>query len=256
MRSFLLICVVLLFCVCFQPGLLRADESAVKVDQGDIVWSQADGSRNQIYFTTFLSKKNAWSTPVKVTDDEYRNGYPTIDAGADGSKLLAWVAGSGSNYTIHYSVATEGTWSKSAVIPSSLKVNLAPSVMIDTSGQKWVVWSGNDGGQDEIYYSRSTGSSWTAPALVNTPNEVPDVLPEISLNRNNIPQVIWTGHRNGAYVKLLSTWNGTSWSPETEVEDSSQAAETAKNASITNMPAFIEQPDKAFVRVYKFSAVK
>jgi hypothetical protein len=256
MRSFLLLYVVILFCVCFQPGLLRADGSAVRVDQGDIVWSQSDGSRNQIYFTTFSSEKNAWNAPVKVTDDEYRNGYPTIDAGADGSKLLAWVAGSGADYKIHYSVGTEGAWSKSAVIPSSLKVNLAPSAMIDSSGQKWVAWSGNNGGQDEIYYSRYNGSSWTAPALVNTPNEVPDVLPEISLNGNNIPQVTWIGHRHGVYVKLLSTWDGKGWSSETKIQDSSQTTETAKNAAISNMPAFIEEPDKAFVRVYRFSAVK
>jgi hypothetical protein len=256
MRSFPLMCVVLLSCFCFQPGLLRADDSAVKVDQGDIVWSQADGSRNQIYFTTFLSEKNTWSTPVKVTDDEYRNGHPTIDAGADGSKLLAWVAGSGANYKIHYSVGTEGIWSKAAVIPSSLKVNLAPSVLIDTAGQKWVVWSGDDGGQDEIYFSRYIGNSWTVPALVNTPNEVPDVLPEISLNGDNIPQVTWTGYRNGAYVRLQSTWQGNSWSAETEVQYSSPTTETAKNASISNLPSFIEQPDKAFVRVYKFSSVK
>jgi hypothetical protein len=258
MRSYLLKCVVsfILYVFCFQPVFLRAGDSVVNVDQGDIVWSQTDGARNQIYFTTFLSEKNIWSTPVKVTDDEYRNGHPTIDAGTDGSKLLAWVAGSGANYKIHYSIGTEGAWSKSAVIPSSLKVNLAPSVMIDGSGVKWIAWSGNDGGQDEIYYSRFIGNNWTAPALVNAPNEVPDILPEIALNDNNIPQVTWVGHRKGVYVKLMSTWGGESWSAESEGQASSQEKNTHENASIGNMPAFIDQPDKAFVRIYKFSPVK
>ena len=258
MRSFRLMSVfsLFLYCIIFQPVCVRAADSVVKVDQGDVVWSQTDGSHNQIYFTTFLSEKNEWSAPVKVTDDEYRNGHPTIDAGTDGRKVLAWVAGSGSNYMIHYAVGTEGAWSKSAVIPSSLKVNLAPSVMIDDSGQTWVAWSANDGGQDEIYYSRFIGNSWTAPALVNAPNEVPDILPEISLNENKVPQVTWIGHRNGAYVKLQSTWTGQSWSTEAVVQESSQEKDTQENASIGNMPSFIQQPDKAFVRIYKFSSVK
>jgi hypothetical protein len=258
MMGFRLMFVLSLFFygVVFQPDWARADDAAVKVDKGDIVWTQTDGSRNQIYFTTFSSEKDAWSAPVKVTDDEYRNGNPTVDSGPDGKKVLAWVAGSGSDYMIHYSVGTEGAWSKSAAIPSTLKVNLAPSVMIDGSGQRWVAWSGNDGDQDEIYYSRYVGNNWTAPVRVNSGNEVPDILPEISLNEKGVPQVTWTGYRNGTYIKLKSTFEGDNWTSEMEVEASSEDEETQRTASIENMPSFIEQPDKAFVRIYKFSSVK
>jgi hypothetical protein len=264
MRTFRFLPVFLFFLLLLtlQPGCLLADNSAasVKVDKGDVVWSQRVGADQQIYFSTFLTGQNTWSAPVKVTDDNFKNGHPTIDTGTDGRRWLVWAAGKNTDSALHYSVETNGTWSQAEVVPSTLKVNVSPSVLIDGSGRTWVVWSGNNGGQDEIYCSHYTGKEWTTPVRVNSENEVPDILPVIALNAENIPQVTWYGYRDGAYVRLRSTLSGDSWSPEERVEDSSQNAmqhtETTTNASIENMPSFIERPEKAFVRVYKSSPVK
>jgi hypothetical protein len=241
-----------------RPDCIQAYDAgtAIKIDKGDIVWSESAGAQNQIFFSSFSTEKNTWTAPLKVTDDEFRNGHPAIDAGSDGKKCLVWVAGSDTNYMIHYSVQANNTWSKPATIASTMKVNLSPSVMIDNSGQSWVVWAGNDGGQDEIYYSRFVGGKWTAPIRVNAENDVPDILPEISLSEDKIPKVTWFGYRNGAYVKLQSTWDGKTWTPETSVQQSSEETRAQQSATITNMPAFIKQPDRAYVRIYQSSAVK
>ncbi len=261
---------VLSFFLFFKPDCLYANDlgTVVKVDQGDIVWSQSNGSpslhEGQIYFSTFLKQKDKWSAPVKVTNDQFRNGHPSIDAGADGKKWLVWVAGIQSEYKIHYSIGTNNSWSKPGVIPSSLSVNLSPSVLVDGTGTTWAVWSGNNGGQDEIYYSRYLGNAWTTPMRINAENNVPDIFPAISLNQNKVPQVTWYGYRNGAYEKLQSTWEGNAWSKEVVIQGSSQELSqgspqskgTQVNATIANMPSFIAQPERAFIRVYKSSIVK
>jgi hypothetical protein len=241
-----------------QPGLLHAYDTgtAIKIEKGDVAWSESVGAHNQIFFSSLSTEKNMWTAPVKITDDEFRNGHPAVDAGSDGKKCLVWVAGSDTEYMIHYSVQANNTWSKPAAVASTMKVNLSPSVMIDNSGQSWVVWAGNDGGQDEIYYSKLVGDKWTAPVRLNAQNEVPDILPEISLDENKIPQATWFGFRNGAYVKLHSTWDGKSWTQETEVQQSTAESNVQESASISNMPAFIQEPDKAFVRIYQSSTVK
>ncbi len=234
--------------------------TTVKVNKGDVVWSQMAGTNQQIFFSTFMSAQDTWSTPVQVTKDDYRNGHPALDAGTNGKKWLVWVAGKDTDSSIHYSVEANGAWAETAVVPSPLKVNVSPSVMVDGSGNTWVAWSGNDGGQDEIYCSRYIGQKWTTPVRVNTENDVPDILPEITMNSDNNPQITWYGYRNGSYVKLQSTFTGAAWSNEEVVEEASQNAmqQTGNQtgASIENMPSFIQRPDKAFVRVYKSSPVK
>lgn len=248
----------------FRPQCVFADDSAetlVKVDKGDVVWSKEDGDAQQIYFSSYQSGKSAWSEPVKVTNDFYRNGHPVIDAGKNGNRVLVWTAGSGSDYLIRYSVGKDDTWSEPESIPSQLKENLAPSVVIDKSGATWVVWSANDGGQDEIYFSKYSGGNWTIPMRVNSGNDVPDILPVIALNAKGTPEVTWQGYRHDDYVQLQSTWNGEGWSEEVELEAASEeteetATEPATNASIANMPSFIEHPEHAFLRVYKSSIVK
>ena len=267
---FLSLFVLIVSGLLFRPQGVFADDSAetlVKVDKGDVVWSIEDGEAQQIYFSSYQSGKSGWSEPVKVTNDFYRNGHPVIDAGKSGKRMLVWTAGSGSDYIIRYSVGKDDTWSEPESIPSQLQENLAPSVVIDKSGATWVVWSANDGGQDEIYFAKYSGSNWTIPMRVNSGNDVPDFLPVIALNAKGTPEVTWQGYRHDTYVQLQSTWNGEGWSEEIELEAASEetevaevteetSTETATNASIANMPSFIEHPEHAFLRVYKSSIVK
>lgn len=248
----------------FRPPYVSAEDSTemlVKVDKGDIVWSSGDGDAQQIYFSSYQSGKRVWSDPVKVTNDSYRNGHPVIDAGENDKRVLVWTAGTGSDYIIRYAVGKGDTWSEPASIPAQLQENLAPSVVIDKAGTTWVVWSANDGGQDEIYYAKNSGDSWSVPMRVNSGNDVPDILPVITLNGEGTPQVTWQGYRHGVYVQLQSVWDGEAWSEEVELEPALEetedtATETARNASIANMPSFIERPEEAFLRVYKSSIVK
>lgn len=242
----------------FQPHWTWADsaETLVKVERGDVVWSREDATSQQIYFSSCRSAESGWSSPVKVTNDSYRNGHPVIDTGLNEKSWLIWTAGSGTDYMIRYSVGKDDIWSEPAAIPSQLTVNLAPSVVVDTSAVTWVAWSANDGGQDEIYFSKYSGNTWTTPMRVNSGNEVPDILPEIALNAEGTPLVTWQGFRNGSYVQLQSTWDGEAWSDEVEIQTTSQEIAAEANGSIVNMPSFIEHPEEAFLRVYKSSIVK
>ncbi len=252
--------------LCQPPDVLAGYESAetvVKVDKGDVVWSSGDADGQQVYFSTY--KGGAWSEPVKVTNDAFRNGHPVIDAGKGGERMLVWTTALGGDYTVRFAVGKGDTWTEPASIPYQLKENLAPSVVFDNAGVAWVAWSANDGGQDEIYFSRYAEESWSIPMRINSGNEVPDILPVISLNAKGIPQVTWQGYRHDDYVQLLSTWNGESWSEEIELEVVEEETttemdpdetETVRNASIANMPSFIERPEEAYLRVYKSSVVK
>ncbi len=247
------------------PSLLRADSTGtapqaepgdIKVEAGDIVWSGEDVTGQQIYFTSYHSDKAAWSSPAKVTDDAYRNGHPVIDADQNGKKWLVWIAGSSTDYLIHYAVSKGDGWSVPATIPLQLKVNLAPSVAVDASGAPWVAWSANDGGQDEIYCATYAAGEWTPLMQVNARNRVPDILPKITIDTERGPLVTWQGFRDGSYVRLQSTWNGESWAEEEVVLSETEDSTPAVYRAVVNMPSFIAQPEQAYLRVYASSRVK
>ena len=270
-------------------------DTVVKVEKGDIVWSQSDTSGTQIYFSTYQAGSDSWTEPVKVTDDANKNGHPVIDEDSSGKRWLVWVAGTAGSSMIRYAVDSDGSWSAAQTVPSSLQFNVSPSVVVDNSGNPWVAWSGNSGGQDEIYCSSYQDGSWTTPVQVNSTNEVPDILPEITLDGKGEPQITWQGYRDGDYVQLQSTWDGKKWSDETQVSsttasttststssstattttesststDSSASASAASvgkavaskagdeiSGSISNIPSFVPRPEKAFLRVYKSSVVQ
>lgn len=265
----ILSCVVLVMIgLIAYPVGIPADEipgeTVVKVDKGDVVWSGGEADSQQIYFSTYRSGKGAWSDPVQITDDTLRNGHPVVDAGKDGKRVLVWTTATGNDFVIRYALGENGTWSEPAAIPSQLQENLAPSVIIDREGVIWVVWSANVGGQDEIYYACYAEEKWSLPMRVNGGNDVPDILPVIALNDQGIPQVTWKGYRDDGYVQLQSTWTGETWSEEVAIQDQTATGETdtetaettETNAAIANMPSFIDNPEQAYLRVYKSSIVK
>jgi hypothetical protein len=253
--------------------LVNVGKESLKVEAGDIVWSEQDVTGQQIYFSTFENSKSAWSEPVRISNDGYHNGLPVIDEDQRGRRLVVWTAGSGDDYQLRFSVNSGKSWSEPESMPLQMKVNLAPSVAMDTAGVPWLVWSANNGGQDEIYYARYTKKEWSVPKLVNEANEVPDIMPDLTLGDDGVMTVTWQGFRNGAYVQLQSSWDGSAWTPEV-MEETTKTASNATVAgstttkvkstettaalygTVTNMPSFVADPEHAYLRVYKSSVVK
>lgn len=211
-------------------------QGAENTVQKDIVWSQSDGLRQEIYASAYQA--GAWTEPVKITEDNANNLHPALAVAPDGSRWAFWSAVNPDGISIAYAIGKDGKWSE----PSKLELEdlssaITPSVLIDKSGTVWLVWAGNDGGQDEIYCSRyNESSSWQKPELVNKANTVPDIKPKIGLNEQGVIEVRWEGVRNGKYVLLLSSYTGGHWSPEQQVEQQKQAEETKPE-----LPAFIPE---------------
>jgi hypothetical protein len=200
-------------------GLLAAprDNADAAAVQKELIWSQSDGLRYEIYASSL--KSGAWTNPVKVTDDNANNLHPALAVAPDGTGWAFWSAVNPDGISIKYAVAKDGKWSDPAAVEmEDLSSAITPSALVDKSGVVWLVWAGNDGGQDEIYCSRYVSSAWQKPERVNTANEVPDIKPAIALNTAGQIEVKWEGVRNGKYVPLLSTYAEGHWSSEQQVE--------------------------------------
>jgi len=221
-----------------RTGLLAVLLAAIPCHaaEQEIVWSQNDGLRYEIYHSA--TEEGEWELPEKLTDNNANNMHPAFVIAPDSSRWVFWSAVRPDGISIQYLVGKGGEWSEPMTMNmEGLSSAIAPSVLIDSHGTIWMVWAGNDGSnQDEIYWSRYKGSAWQKPQMVNAANQVPDIRPEISRNKQGKLEVRWQGFRGNTYKDLVSVWDGTAWSAEQEFQ---KEKEPEKEAPV--LPKFVPQ---------------
>ncbi len=229
-----------------------AESSTVPPSSGrdaDVVWIESDGIRHEVFFSTLQDGK--WSSPYQVTDDSFDNLHPVIDRDKQGKRWLFWTASDDGRLSLHYATLSDSEWSDIQDVPVELNSSIAPSIVVDRKGVLWLVWAGNTGGVDDIYWTTLQKGKWSKARTLNKKDEVPDILPEISLSENGTIHVIWKKYIDGRYQDIQSTWDGKKWSAPGIVEGEDMAdQEVLQNENEIVLPGFIKDDDRAFVRMY------
>ncbi|WP_417916296.1 hypothetical protein [Candidatus Electronema sp. JC] len=201
------------------PG--HAAENAVLEE---LVWSQSDGLRQEIYHSARTAA--GWSEPEQLTDNNANNLHPAFVIAPDSSRWIFWSAVNPDGISIEYTVGKAGRWTQPVQLESGHATAITPAALIGPDQTLWLAWAGNDGGQDEIYWSRFVNAAWLPPQQINAANQVPDVKPELLLNKQGQVEVRWQGFRDGKYKWLAAVYAGQGWSPEQDfIEEEEQAAE-------------------------------
>ncbi len=217
--------------------------------QVDAVWVEADGIRHEIFFSTF--SEGTWSDPVQLTDDYFDNLHPVVDRDSHGKHWVFWTASDAGKLTLHYTSSTDDGWADIKEVPVELNSSIAPSVVIAADDVLWLAWAGNTGGQDDIYVTTLHNGEWGKAVMVHPENEVPDILPTITLDAAKQLSVRWKTFQNGAYVTVQSTWDGRKWSSPEQVEAvETTAADSLQAEKDIPVPEFLKDDDRAFVRLY------
>ncbi|CAK8723458.1 Glycosyl hydrolases family 43 [Candidatus Electrothrix laxa] len=217
--------------------------------QQDLVWSQSDGLRHEIFSST--QKDGEWTTPAKVTDNNANNLHPVLCVGSDGTKWFFWSAVRSSGISVEYAVMQNNAWSEPQALPIEQHSAITPSALADKDGGVWLVWAGNDGGNDDIYFSRFQGETWTDPKVVHASNEVPDIKPEIAYNEEGKIEVSWIGFRSKAYKKVASVYtDNTGWSAEQEKLETEEEGVQNEEEQETELPSFLPGDSQFFLKIY------
>ncbi|MCI5131503.1 MAG: hypothetical protein D3904_08245 [Candidatus Electrothrix sp. EH2] len=224
------------------------EKKAVGMQQ-DLVWSQSDGLRYEIFSSS--KKGDEWTSPVKITDNNANNLHPVLDIGADGTKWLFWSAVRPDGISIEYAVFQENSWSDPQKFSVQQHSAITPSVLADKEKGVWLVWAGNDGGNDDIYVSRYDEEKWSDPRIIHAPNEVPDIKPEIAYNDKGKIEVSWIGFRDNSYKKLASVYTDrTGWSPEQEQSEPEQDKEQEEKEQEIVLPSFLPADSQFILKIY------
>ena len=214
----------------------------------ELIWSEVKNNGSAIYSSVY--KEGAWGEKKKLVSDNNLNILPTLSESNSGKKMIVWSRilqeGSNLNYTV---IDTQGN-QKRGSLETPFATNLAPVVIHDSNNTPWLFWSANDGGDDDIYMSRFVSERWTKSIRVNEENDVPDILPEVGMDKNGCVWVSWMQMNNDKYVELAKSF-GKSMSSSgcghqsTVVQQRGQIRKTSKELGPIEIPDHIKPTGRA-----------
>ncbi len=163
----------------------------------------------EIVYSVYDSNSSTWSSPQTLTDNSEMDYLPTIQAGADGSVMAAWLYDADSNMPIFpddaapldakYRFATwnGSNWSTVATAVSGVATNESPRLALG-DGEAILVWS-EDGDRDvatsndrDIQAATWDGSSWSTPSILSTASDgIADLNPNVIYFSGDQAEVTW-----------------------------------------------------------------
>jgi len=237
------------FLLSFVPANTCFAQDETSNSQADLAWVEFDDGDLEIYYAYFSD--NSWGPKVRLSNNDSVDFRPSISSGSDGTVWVVWSMISGLETHLFYSYFDGVFWTPSAKILTHLTSNLSPSVFVDHNNTPWIIWAGFDGQDDEIYFTRWDGDDWELPLRVNRADSMPDVLPNIGINPENRPYVIWSGYDGESYRQYISKWTGTEWEDEAEVENTDAYPSMIKSKArlVSYLPAYIGDQSQASVHI-------
>lgn len=208
-----------------------------------LAWGKMENHGSNIYFSQRMHQK--WSKPKRLSFSDKPQILPTLASNAKGEIWVAWTELNNFGGKLKFRHYQNGEWDLPKSIESHSTSDMAPSAIVDGYGDAWLVWSGTDQTDDDIFFSRWENGHWTSPAKVNTDDNWPDILPQLSMTGTGMPRVTWSGYDGNKYSTFYSDWTGTNWGPE-QVSDEpfGRLSDSTTNSAGTDMAAIISDlPD-------------
>lgn len=175
-----------------------------------------DGVRKIFVLRGTGTGSRALSVPPGQADGRYGPVLLTANGALAG---LAWLEGDGPRtLSVRASAWSAGRWEPPVAVsrpgPGS-QLALTGGVLPDGS---WLLaWSAYDGQDDEVVWSRrSPDGAWSKAERVSAGNEVPDIVPALTVTGDGA-LLAWNRYDGEGYRLLLARFSGGAWRDERTV---------------------------------------
>jgi hypothetical protein len=178
-------------------GAGNAGGAAIAMDpngNGTAVWSQSDGTRNNVWSNRFVAGVG-FGTPVLIENDNVGSAFVVrVAVDPNGNAFAIWQDSVGININLMANRFTAGgTWGTQQVIGTP-KGNADAQIAVDVNGNAMVVWEQFTGapGIFNIASNRfSPTTGWGTPIAVETHAGTRSFLPFVALDRSGNAVAVW-----------------------------------------------------------------
>ena len=186
------------------------------------VWSQSDGTRNNIWANRYVAA-TGWGTATMIeTDNAGTALYPRVATDANGNAMAVWGQSDGTRYNAWANRYVAGTGRGTATLIETDNAGNAgyPSIAMDTSGNAIAVWGQSDGIRSNVLANRyGAGTGWGTAVLLETDNAGSADPGPIVMDANGNAMVAWSqsdGARTNVWANRYVA--GTGWGTATLIE--------------------------------------
>lgn len=155
-----------------NAGNANAEDVAMDGEGNAIaVWSQSDGTINDVWTNRYTRASNLWGTPMRLDIEDAGGAVsPTVGTDAAGNAIAIWPQTEGNRsdmWASHYDRQTD-TWSEALRIEEDDTESAGGmALVVDRAGNAVAAWSQGDPGS--IWAARfSFEDGWGAPELLET----------------------------------------------------------------------------------------
>ena len=137
----------------------------------NVVWHDNRESNFEIFYKRSTDMGLNWQQDVRLTDNNFISGYPSI-AATGSSVHVVWEDDRDGNYEIYYKVSPDGgsNWNADTRLTNSNGISDRNSISVSGSIVH-VVWEDNRDGNYELYYKRNPTGNITG--IENISLEIP-----------------------------------------------------------------------------------
>ncbi|MCF8057497.1 MAG: hypothetical protein K9K37_12780 [Desulfocapsa sp.] len=214
-----------------------------------LAWSDSDGQQEQIYFSSYVDGN--WEHPVQLSEGNSLDYLPSTGKGGDGRTWVVWSSKQNNTISLMYTFRSGNDWTQPRTIDTGMRSNTAVSLVVDQEDVPWIVWAGFDGNDDEIFWSRWVDGQWSQPELVAAANDVPDLLPVLSMDSHGVLSVRWQGFNGEKYVTVSRSFIEGKWQENqgTKRKMALQSKGEGNFIAYPRLPDFVPDPAKAKMHV-------
>lgn len=183
-----------------------------------IAWEQHDSGGRQVYRGLHNQGR---LTEVSCLSEGWtgENLSPDLTLDARGNPWIVWInRDQGRSRLIVRDGLTGQAWQVNT--PPRAQI-YSPRGISDEQGAVWVFWVSTEEGTNAVFSSRHEGSVFSAPKRVHEVKSSPQLMPTVCLDEEGRLWTAWSGYDGEDYEIYLSSWNGSRWSPATQVTDNS-----------------------------------
>lgn len=184
--------------------------------------------RTDILYKTYTN--GAWSSDHNLTSSGW-NAAPSLVQLTNGTVLAFWSFKSGTSYLVYSSITNGGSWSTPTRITTTVLNDTQPAAAVDIYGTVYLTWTRVDSTNPnvaavkQLYYKTLKNNVWSAETQLTTDSNQ-NYGSTVLAAKDGIVRVVWSkGAAGNNYQLFIKTYNGTVWTPDTQIVTSSSTDE-------------------------------
>lgn len=175
------------------------------------VWTQSDGTRNNIWSNRYTGSMESWGTATLIEADNTESAYsPQIAMDSSGNAVAVWHQDDGTRENIwsnRYTAAT-GIWGTATLIETGTTGSASnPQIAMDASGNAVAIWLRNDGIRNNVWSNSCTASTglWGTATLIETDNSGSASNAHVAMDATGKALAVWQQYDG----TLNNIWSNT-----------------------------------------------